>query len=198
MSEDTEKKPKERQLNPKQELFCQQYTIHWNATRAAKEAGYSEKSAMELGYQLLQNPSVKSRIEKLTEHALKEMGISRARVLNELSRIAFTNMSDLANWNESGVRFKSSEEISPEIATAISEVSETVTQAGGTLKIKQHDKVKALELLGKHLKMFTDKHEHSGPDGKPIETLNKSDLTDEQIDERLALLMAKINSKTND
>ena len=50
----------------------------------------------------------------------------------------------------------------------------------------------AIEKIGKHLKMFTDKHEHSGPDGKPIETVNKSDLTDEQLTEKIKLLSTKV------
>lgn len=164
------------------ERFCQHYTKHWNATRAAKEAGYKEKWASSIGYQLLQNTLVKKRISELTEHAIKEIGVTRERVLTELSRIAFTGMKDLATWNESGVSFKPSKDIDEDVAAAISEVSETVTQAGGTLRIKQHDKVRALEILAKNLKMLTDKHEHSGPDGKPIETKNYSDLPDDQLD----------------
>lgn len=164
----TRKDASKRALTAKQEAFCQLYTVHWNATRAAKEAGYSPDSAMYLGYQLLQNPLVKSRIAELADHALSEIGVTRERVLTELARIAFVNMKDLATWNESGVRIKPSDEIDEITATAIQEVTETVTQHGGTLRIKQHDKAKALELLGRHLKLFADRVEHSGPDGQPI------------------------------
>lgn len=180
-----------RKLTPRQERFCQRYTIHWNATRAAKEAGYSEKSAMELGYQVLQSPSVQARIQSLTDHALKEIGVSRERTLTELARIAYTNMKELARWTHSGVEFHTSEEVSEEAAASISEVSETVTQAGGTLKIKQHDKVKALELLGRYQKLFADRIEHSGPNGGAIETRDLSDVPDDELNAKIAALISE-------
>ena len=71
---------KKRDLKPKQESFCQHYTVHWNATQAAKEAGYSEDSAGKQGYDLLQIPLVLERIKELKEHGLTELGITRERV----------------------------------------------------------------------------------------------------------------------
>ena len=186
-----EKKRKPRKLTDQQEAFCQFYTTHWNATRAAVEAGYSEDTPHVRGYELRKNPLVKARIAELTDHAMEERGITRERILTELARIAFVNMKELASWNESGVRFKPSDEITDEAASAILEVSETVTQHGGTLKIKQHDKVKALELLGKYRKIFADRVEHSGPDGKPIEHKSLNELSEEQLDSRIAVLVAK-------
>ncbi len=50
-------------MTPKQERFVQEYTIDSNATQAAIRAGYSAKTAMEQGYQLLQKPSVKAAIQ---------------------------------------------------------------------------------------------------------------------------------------
>lgn len=185
------KKIRPKKLSAIREAFCQHYTKHWNATRAAKESGYKARWAADIGHRLTNNSLVKARISELTEHALKEIGVTRERVLTELSRIAFANMKDVASWNPSGVEYKSSEEISESDAAAISEVTETVTQAGGTLKIKQHDKTRALEILSKHLKMLTDKHEHSGPDGKPIEHKNVSQLPDDELDANIKALLLK-------
>jgi phage terminase small subunit len=182
---------KPRKLNAKRELFCQLYTKYWNATRAAREAGYTEKNAHVLGYQLLQEPLVQARIQELTEHALKEIGVTRERTLLELSRIAYANMKDLATWTQSGVEYKPSADVGEDSGASIAEVSETVTQVGGTLKIKQHDKVRALELLGRHQRLFADRVEHSGPDGAPIEHKDVTTLTDEQLDARHEALLAK-------
>ncbi len=53
------------QLKEKKEKFCQNYILHNNATRAAKDAGYSEASAYNQGYRLLQETSIQERIEEL-------------------------------------------------------------------------------------------------------------------------------------
>lgn len=55
------------QLKEKQEKFCQAYLISRNATSAAKEAGYSDRSAYNQGYTLLQRPDIQQRLEELEE-----------------------------------------------------------------------------------------------------------------------------------
>ena len=55
------------QLKERQEKFCQAYLISRNATSAAKEAGYSERSAYNQGYELLKKPEVQRRLEELEE-----------------------------------------------------------------------------------------------------------------------------------
>jgi phage terminase small subunit len=65
-------------------------------------------------------------------------------------------------WGAGGVTLRESSELTDDEAALVSEVAETVSAAGSGLKLKTHDKVRALELLGKHLGMFVDKVEHSG------------------------------------
>jgi phage terminase small subunit len=55
------------QLKERQEKFCQAYLISRNATSAAKEAGYSERSAYNQGYELLKKPEVQRRLEELED-----------------------------------------------------------------------------------------------------------------------------------
>jgi len=55
------------QLKERQEKFCQAYLISRNATSAAKEAGYSERSAYNQGYELLKRPEIQRRLEELEE-----------------------------------------------------------------------------------------------------------------------------------
>ena len=63
---------------------------------------------------------------------------------------------------------KDSASLTDDQAMQVAEVSETTSATGGTLKLKKHDKVKALELLGRHLGMFTDKVEATGANGGPM------------------------------
>jgi len=53
-------------LKEKHEKFCQNYILHRNATRAAKDAGYSQVSAHNTGSRLLQDTAIQERIEELT------------------------------------------------------------------------------------------------------------------------------------
>ncbi len=86
------------------------------------------------------------------------------RVLEELARVAYANCGDYSTWGPDGVELKNSQELTEEQTAAVAEVSQTTTRYGGTVRIKYHDKIRALELLSKHLGMFADKIqvEHSG------------------------------------
>lgn len=86
-------------LNPKQEIFCQEYVIHWNATKAALKAGYSEQTAPQIGYENLQKPKLKKRIEEIKNNILDEIGITQAKVYRELGRLAFFDISDAYDDN---------------------------------------------------------------------------------------------------
>jgi phage terminase small subunit len=99
----------------------------------------------------------------LAERA-KQTEITADRVVKELARIAFVDFRQVTSWGPDGVRLLSSDELSDDEAAIVAEVSETTTETGGSLKVKRYDKLKALELLGRHLGMFNDKVDvkHSG------------------------------------
>lgn len=159
-----------RKLTGMQEKFCQLYTTHWNATRAAKEAGYSEKNAGVLGYQTLQIPLVKDRISELTEHTLKELGVSRERVLKEVCALAFVKMSDVAQIIDGEVHLLDFDEMTDEAAAALKSISYTKSSSSSaegysssrSISFGLHDKRGSLEFLGKHLQILTENHKHSG------------------------------------
>jgi phage terminase small subunit len=65
-------------------------------------------------------------------------------------------------WGPAGVTLKDSDELTEEQAMAIEEVSETVSQQGGTVRLKLHSKPKAIELGAKILKMVSDKPDPLG------------------------------------
>ena len=161
--------PKNKQpLNPKQARFVEEYLVDCNGTQAAIRAGYSKKTANEQSSALLAKPHIQDAL-KIGLHAKSERaGITAERVLQELARVAFGTPRDLMTWGANGVVLKESETLTEDQVAQVSEVSESESQFGGSLKIKRHDKVKALELLGRHLGMFKDKLELGGPGGAPV------------------------------
>jgi len=101
-------KKKNRELTPKQKKFCDYYVVHLDATRAAKEAGYSEKTASVLGYQLLQNPLLQIYISKRMESLSKRIEVTQEMIVNELRKIAFGDLRSVSQWNAGGVEIKAS------------------------------------------------------------------------------------------
>lgn len=81
-------------LTDKQRLFCHYYMQSFNAYQAAIKAGYSEKSAYQIGYQLLQKTSVKAYLKNLKEQQKSELFISQEWVLNRHAQIANSNIND--------------------------------------------------------------------------------------------------------
>jgi phage terminase small subunit len=156
-------------LTAKQEAFVREYLIDLNATQAAVRAGYSAKTANEQGARLLANVSVRSAVADAQKKRSDRTEITQDRVLKEIARVAFGDPRDVMTWGPGGVTLKDSATLTDDQAMQVSEVSETIgATGGGSLKLKKHDKVKALELLGRHLGMFTDKTELSGAEGGPL------------------------------
>ena len=149
----------------RKEMFCQTYFRTKDAEKSAVKAGYSQK---ERGWALLQTPEIVSRLMELEADAEHSLVPTEAKIVRELSALAFTNLTDLADIDEYGrVTLKHPLHADPEQWKALSEFY--VSPRGG-IKLKMYDKRASLELLGRRLGMFKDKTEVTGPDGGPIET----------------------------
>ncbi len=144
-------------LTPKQERFTEEYLIDLNATQAAIRAGYSVRTANEQGSRLLSNVSVRARIDEALAERSRRTGINQDRVIRELARLAFVNAPDVINMDEAMIRV----DASPDDTAAITSVKVKripgETGDGVEREIRLADKLKALELLGKHLGMFSDR-----------------------------------------
>lgn len=178
----------ENELTAKQRAFVREYLIDLNATQAAIRAGYSEKTAAQVGAENLRKPDVASAIEAAMKIRADRTDITADRVLKELAKIGFADIRKAIRWhshlineedNPDGgdvaviktivtnqVEIIASEDIDDDTAAAISEISQNTT---GGIKLKLHDKRAALVDIGKHLGMFTDKVEVTGKNGGPIE-----------------------------
>lgn len=138
-------------LTDKQKRFVDEYLADLNATAAARRAGYSEKTACEQGSRLLANVKVQEEIQKRRARLHGKLEITQERVRQELAAIAFANGTDFAIITHNGlVRLTPTDEVPEEKRKAVASIKEG--QYG--TEIKLHDKVRALELLGKDLGMF--------------------------------------------
>lgn len=140
------------EINAKQSRFVDEYLIDLNATQAAIRAGYSAKTAGAQGFVLLKNAEIAAEIARRQKKRAKRTEITQDRVLKELERIAFSDTRRVVKWSGISVNVIDSETLSDDDAAAVSEVSQTMHG----IKIKLHDKIRALELIGKHLGTFKD------------------------------------------
>ena len=185
-----------RSLNPRQARFVAEYCVSLNATSAAIAAGYSEKSAEYLGYQLLQKPPVRDAIAAKLGKVCGKLEISAQRVLEELAKLAFYDPGDFFETDGS---LKGIKELDADTRRAIAglEVTELFegkdvadgpqqkTVYGLLKKIKLTDKRAALELLGKYLKLFTDRSEISGPGGGAVQIeVNRAEIVSKLLGTR--------------
>lgn len=89
------KEPNTDGLTEKQKIFCREYIFDWNATRAAKAAGYSEQTAYSIGSENLKKPEIQAYIAAIQKDLEKIAGISRLRVLREHEKMAFSSIAHL-------------------------------------------------------------------------------------------------------
>ena len=144
-------------LTAKQKCFVDEYLLDLNATQAAIRAGYSVRNADKIGPELLGNPRVSDAIsEKMAERS-RRTGISQDRVIQELARVAFVNPQNVIDTETGRIKPGASEDDLACIQSVKVKKTETARTKTVEREIKLADKMRALELLGKHLGMYTDK-----------------------------------------
>lgn len=171
-----------RKLTAKQQMFVNEYIVDLNATQAAIRAGYSQDTAQVIGSENLQKPLVAGAIQEALDLRSDRTRITADRVLVEVAKLGFSNIKSI--FTESG-QLRNLSSLPDEVAAAIQSV-EVVTKRveGGedheveyVHKIKMADKKASLELLGKHLKLFADRTELTGADGKDlIPEMNETEI----------------------
>lgn len=159
-------------LTPKQARFCEEYLVDLNATQAAIRAGYSVKSAGSIGSENTKKPEIRARIETAMAKRSKRTGINAYRVLLELGRIAFVNPKDVLDLQTAEVKPDASDDDLAVIAGMkvkyvphkdFDENGDPVIEQAIEREVKLCDKLKALELCGRHLGMFKDNPEANVP-----------------------------------
>ncbi len=199
--------PPQHHMTGRRRLFVLEYLNDLNATHAAIRAGYSPRTAEAAGSRLLRNVKVAAEIQEAMDRRCEKLELKAEDVLRGIANLAFFDVRRF--FDEKG-RMKDIPELDEETAEAISAFDFVNLYEGegkqkhcfGQLrKIRLADRLKALELLGRHQKLFTDKVEH-GLDEEIMRLFaNKIDLTnatDEQLQELTALFTAVDNGQCKD
>lgn len=159
-------------LTEKQKRFVQEYLVDLNATAAAKRAGYSAKTADRIGPELLGKTCVSEAVKAAIEKRSARTGITQDRVLEELAAIAFARGTDYAGIISGVALYHDTDKLTDSQKAAI--VSIKSTKDG--VEIKLANKLKALELLGRHLGIFSASQARGGLEDEPaIDDLEQTD-----------------------
>jgi phage terminase small subunit len=182
-------------LTPAQALFVQEYLVDLNATQAAIRAKYAPESAAVQGHRLVRKANVASAIQQAMDARAARTNVTQDRVIAELAKLGFANMADYMRTTSQGDPYLDLSNLSRDQSAAIAEVTvDDYVEGRGEdarsvkrVRVKLADKRAALVDIGRHLGMFRDKIEMSGPNGGPIPlAVNVASLTDEQLAAALA------------
>lgn len=149
-------------MTKKQKLFVEEYLIDLNATQAAIRAGYSPDTAQQMGSENLSKPVIKSAIDRAIADRSRRTGINQDRVIQEIAKLAFLNPVDVIDMDKATVKGEANRDDTACIASVKVKVIPTEDGNITEREVKTYDKLKALELLGKHLGMFSDKLKMEG------------------------------------
>lgn len=181
-------------LTEKQKRFCDEYLIDLNATQAAIRAGYSPKGMNKRVTRMMANEGIMNYIQQHMKDREKRTEITQDKVLKELAAIAFSNGSNYAKvvekkaYNEKGepiIDEETGQQLTYKVVDMVltNDLSDIDKKAIASIKrgkngieVSTCDKVRALELLGRHLGMFTNKVEVSGNVNNPFENLTTEEL----------------------
>jgi phage terminase small subunit len=147
-------------LNERQSKFCREYVRLLNATQAAIEAGYSEKTARQMGSENLSKPDIRAEIDKL----MAEQSMLSSEVLLRLTKHA---QLDMTQYIEKYGIFMTVD-IEALKRDGLGHLIKKLKPTKYGTEVEFHDVQTALLALGKHHKLFVERHEHTGKDGEPI------------------------------
>ena len=184
-------------LTLKQERFCRVYLETGNASEAYRQAydceGMAPATVNREAAALLDNPKITTRLAAARSALAEKHGVTIDWVMHQLKAIAGADIRKAVRWNgleiteednpdggdilvvkhqyTNAVLLKNSDEIDDDTAAAIAEVSQSPT---GGLRLKFHDKLAALDRLGRTLGMFRDKDDDE-PRSLTIEIVSFAD-----------------------
>lgn len=179
----------EHSLTPKQQAFVWEYLTDFNAAGAARRAGYKEKTARQSGKENLTKPYIQAAIQS----AMAERAMAADEVLLRLGQQARADHSKCLKV-ENGKPYVDFEAL---INAGLGHLIKKLKPTDHGVEVEFHDAQRALELIGKHHKLFTEKHEHTGAGGGPIkheDVGTYSGLERRELNQRIAAALANADS----
>ncbi len=169
-----------KEPSPTEKIFLDEYVAScFNMAAACERAGVIERTAL----QMLCRPHCKAYISKMLAEVREESIVRAEDVVKELAVIGFADICQFVEFDGKNVSLKHSGEIDEKARRSICEIS---SSRDGSVKVKLHDKIRALENLGKYLGIFKERLEISGRDGKPLEVaMSPLDILHNRLDEVL-------------
>ena len=143
-------------LSAKQQAFVEHYLRCWNASEAARLAGYSEKTAGSIGYENLKKPQISEAIQE----RLAELKMGTDEVLLRLADHARATMEDFVNPELESVDLMRAAE--RDKLHLVKKFSRTTTDKSTNISIELYDAQSALVTMAKLLGMMKDEVDHSG------------------------------------
>jgi len=105
---------------------------------------------------VLSKPYIRAFLDHRVDEISEPLKIRAEKTMRELRAVGFSNMKNYLSFGKAGISWKESEDLTDEQLAAVSQVSETITQHGGTRSIKLHSKVEALIKYGQTAKLFAE------------------------------------------
>lgn len=156
-------------FTPRERLFIAEYPVDWNATQAAIRAGYSAKSAKDIGYELTRKPKIIDAITAVLAKRVEKAEVDAKWVLARLV----------------------------DVEAEAAKVADDRDRGAGSRAAARLHRLRALELIGKHVDVnaFRTQFGISAPDGSPLWDLSR--LDDGELD-TFERLLAKISVLRSD
>lgn len=150
-------------LPPKEGVFVDEFLIDLDASKAARRAGYSGRSAYQRGYVLKNTPAVAAAIAAGLAEQSARTNNTADRVIAELMRSAYADPRDLLDATG---RYLPLHKMPADMRRAIASIDvEHKNKSTRIVRIRMTDKTRSLELLGRRLKMFSERLELDASDG---------------------------------
>ncbi len=166
-------------MTEQRKRFADKYFETMHATQSAVFAGYSEVSARSQASQLLADPEVQEYLQKLRAEYAEKSGITKEKWLDEIRKVAFSNISELYSSADALLAIKQVDDNTIGAVSSIKTrelIGNDGVSVGSIVEVKMYDKLRALELAGKHLGFFEKDNNQKKTDITVTPVISKEEI----------------------